>query len=78
MARMKVEFLHHYRKRHRLTPRDRLIAYLPRYARHAARIAPLMNLRNRLAPLAAFGERQFGLSAKRRLPAWSARPYERP
>jgi FAD/FMN-containing dehydrogenase/Fe-S oxidoreductase len=78
MARMKIEFLNHYRRRHRLTPRDRLIAYLPRYAPYAARVAPLMNLRNRLALLAAFGERQFGLSAKRRLPAWSARPYEGP
>ena len=75
MARMKVEFLHHYRKRHRLTPRDRLIAYLPRYASHAARIAPLMNLRNRLPLLAAYGERRFGLSARRQLPRWSAHPY---
>ncbi len=75
MARMKIEFLHHYRKRHGLTPRDRLIAYLPRYAPYAARIAPLMNLRNRVPALAALGERLFGLSAKRRLPSWSARPY---
>ena len=43
MARMKIEFLHSYRKRHNLTRRDRLIAYLPRYAPYAARIAPLMN-----------------------------------
>jgi Fe-S oxidoreductase len=75
MARMKIEFLHHYRKRHPLTRRDRLFAYLPRYAPYAARIAPLMNLRNRVPLLAALGERLFGLSAKRRLPSWSARPY---
>jgi Fe-S oxidoreductase len=75
MARMKIEFLHHYRKRHGLTPRDRLFAYLPRYAPYAARIAPLMNLRNRLPMLAALGERQFGLSARRKLPRWSSRPY---
>jgi FAD/FMN-containing dehydrogenase/Fe-S oxidoreductase len=75
MARMKIEFLHHYRKRHRLTPRDRLIAYLPRYAPHAARLAPLINLRNRVAPLARLGERLVGLSAARRLPDWSMRPY---
>ncbi len=48
MARMKIEFLHHYRKRHALTLRDRLVAYLPRYARFASRLAPLLNLRNRL------------------------------
>jgi FAD/FMN-containing dehydrogenase/Fe-S oxidoreductase len=75
MARMKIEFLHHYRKHHRLTPRDRLIAYLPRYAPHAARIAPLMNLRNRVALLARLSERRFGLSATRRLPHWSSSPY---
>jgi FAD/FMN-containing dehydrogenase/Fe-S oxidoreductase len=75
MARMKIEFLHHYRKRHGLTPRDRLIAYLPRYAPYAARIAPLLNLRNRVAMLAKLGERRFGLSARRKLPRWSANPY---
>jgi len=75
MARMKIEFLHHYRKRHGLTPRDRLIAYLPRYAPYAARVAPLMNLRNRLPMLAKLGERRFGLSADRKLPRWSTHPY---
>ncbi|MBO0738578.1 MAG: FAD-binding protein [Alphaproteobacteria bacterium] len=77
MARMKIEFLHHYRKHHRLTPRDRLIAYLPRYAPFAARAAPLINLRNRVPSLAAFGERLFGLSAKRTLPSWSTDHYRR-
>ncbi len=75
MARMKIEFLHHYRERHPLTPRDRLIAYLPRYAPYAARIAPVVNLRNRVPLAAALGERRFGLSAKRKLPRWSSRPY---
>jgi FAD/FMN-containing dehydrogenase/Fe-S oxidoreductase len=75
MARMKIEFLHHYRKRHGLTARDRLIAYLPRYAPYAARIAPLLNSRNGVALLASLGERLFGLSAKRKLPHWSGHPY---
>jgi Fe-S oxidoreductase len=75
MARMKIEFLHHYRKRHSLTRRDRLIAYLPRYAPYAARIAPLMNARNRIPSLARLGERRLGLSARRKLPEWSPRPY---
>jgi len=44
MARMKVEFMAHYRKQRALTLRDRLIAYLPRYARLASAIAPLANL----------------------------------
>jgi FAD/FMN-containing dehydrogenase/Fe-S oxidoreductase len=75
LARMKIEFLHHYRKRHRLTQRDRLIAYLPRYAPYAARVAPLMNLRNRVPMLAKLGEKRFGLSSRRKLPRWSSRPY---
>src|SRR6267154_1521281 len=75
MARMKIEFLHHYRHRHGLAARDRLIAYLPRYAPYAARIASLMNLRNRVPFLAPLGERLFGLSAARKLPEWSTRPY---
>jgi FAD/FMN-containing dehydrogenase/Fe-S oxidoreductase len=75
MARMKIEFLHHYRNRHGLSARDRLIAWLPRYAPYAARVAPLLNLRNRLPLLARFGERLFGLSAARKLPVWSRRPY---
>jgi len=75
MARMKIEFLHHYHQRHGLSRRDRLIAYLPRYAAYASRIAPLLNSRNRMPFLAWLGERLFGLSASRKLPRWSARPY---
>jgi FAD/FMN-containing dehydrogenase/Fe-S oxidoreductase len=75
MARMKIEFLHHYRHRHGLTARDRLIAYVPRYAPYAARLAALLNLRNRMPFLARLGERFFGLTAARKLPEWSPRPY---
>ncbi len=75
MARMKIEFLHHYRRHHPISQRDRLIAYLPRYAPHAARLAPLLNLRNRVPFLAQLGERQLGFSAARKLPQWSAEPY---
>jgi len=75
MARMKIEFLYHYRRRHGLSARDRLIAYLPRYAPYAARAAPLLNLRNRVPLLARLGQELFGLSAARQLPRWSARPY---
>jgi FAD/FMN-containing dehydrogenase/Fe-S oxidoreductase len=75
MARMKIEFRHHYRRRHGLSARDRLIAWLPRYAPYASRFAPLLNLRNRTALLAEFGERLIGLSAARRLPEWSHEPF---
>jgi Fe-S oxidoreductase len=75
MAKMKVEFLYHYKKRHGLSLRDRMVAYLPRYAPYAAPFAPLLNLRNRVPALAALGEKALGLSARRSLPEWSARPY---
>jgi len=75
MARMKIEFLHYYRQRHELSRRDRLIAYLPRYAVYASRIAPLLNSRNRMPLLARLGERLFALSASRKLPEWASRPY---
>jgi FAD/FMN-containing dehydrogenase/Fe-S oxidoreductase len=70
MARMKVEFLHHYHRRHGLSLRDRLVAYLPRYAPWAARLAPLANLRDRLPGLARLSEAALGLAATRPLPQW--------
>ncbi|HVL55467.1 MAG TPA: FAD-linked oxidase C-terminal domain-containing protein [Burkholderiaceae bacterium] len=75
IARMKIEFLHHYRRRHGLPLHDRLIAYLPRYAPWVSPIAPLANLRNRVRLLAWLGERWLGFSARRPLPRWSRRPF---
>src|SRR6202051_2872198 len=46
MAKMKIEFLAHYRRRHPLKLGERLVAYLPRYAPIARRVAPLSNLRD--------------------------------
>lgn len=70
MARMKTEFLYHYRKKHGLRLKDKLIANLPRYAPVAARLAPLMNLRDRIPGAAALSEKWLGFSARRKLPAW--------
>jgi Fe-S oxidoreductase len=75
MARMKIEFLHHWNGRHGLTRRQRLTAYLPRYAALASRFAPLMNLRNSVPGLAALGERLTGMSARRKLPRWRRDVY---
>src|SRR4051794_10912641 len=75
MARMKIEFLYHYRKKHALSARDRAIAYLPRYAPRAARLARFTKLRNRIPALAALDERLLGFSARRQMPEWSATPY---
>lgn len=74
MAKMKVEFLHHYHARHGLPLRDRLIGLMPHYAGIAAKLAPLLNLRDRHPALAALSERVAGLSARRSLPRWR-RPW---
>ena len=46
MAKMKIEVLAAANARRGLSLRDRLVAYLPRYAPYAARLAPLMNARD--------------------------------
>jgi FAD/FMN-containing dehydrogenase/Fe-S oxidoreductase len=70
MAKMKIEFLHHYRRRHGYSMKDKLFAYLPRYAPWAARLAWLFNLRDAVPGLARLTEWMLGLSAKRSLPRW--------
>jgi len=74
MARMKIEFLHQYRRAKdsglRISPRDRLFAWLPRYAHRLGSLGPLLNLRDRLPGLALLSQWLFGLSAKRPLPRW--------
>ncbi len=70
MARMKIEFLHHYYRQHRIPFRKRLVAYLPRYAPRLAGMAALSNAGNRLAGLARLSEPFFGFSSKRRFPPW--------
>jgi FAD/FMN-containing dehydrogenase/Fe-S oxidoreductase len=72
MAKMKVEFLHHYHARHGLSLKDRLVAWLPRYAPVAAQFVWLMNLRDRLPGLALLSEKLLGFSARRTLPVWRA------
>jgi Fe-S oxidoreductase len=77
MAKMKVEFLHHYKARHGHTLRDKLIAHLPRYAGFASRFAGLLNLRNRLPWLAKLGESVTGFSAQRSLPEFRSDVFTR-
>jgi FAD/FMN-containing dehydrogenase/Fe-S oxidoreductase len=75
IARMKIEVLHQRAGRQGVGRRQRLVAYLPRYAPYLVRIAPLANLRNRWPLAARAGERLLGLSARRSLPRWQRRPY---
>ena len=75
MAKMKVEFLQHYKAKHGHTLQDKLIAHLPDYAALASRFAPLLNLRDRLPLLAKLSEKLLGLSAKRSLPQWQRKHF---
>ena len=75
MAKMKVEFLHHYKAKHGYTLRDKLVAYLPDYAPWASRFAALLNLRDKIPGLAALSEKLLGISAKRTLPQWQTRTF---
>ena len=70
MAKMKIEFRAAYAQEHGIALRDKLIAYLPRYAPTAARLRWLLNLRNRVPVLAVLGEKLCGFSARRALPYW--------
>ncbi|RIX85371.1 FAD-binding and (Fe-S)-binding domain-containing protein [Acidovorax cavernicola] len=77
MAKMKVEFLDHYKKRHGHTLKDKLVAYMPDYAHRASRMPWLLNLRNRVPGAAWLGEKMLGFSAKRSLPEWRADTFWR-
>ncbi len=70
MAAMKVEFLHEYHRHHSRSLHDRLVAHLPRYARAAARLAPVLNLRDRVPALAKLSQSVAGFAAGRTLPKW--------
>ena len=75
MARMKIEALAARNRMHGLPFGDRLIAYLPRYAGFASRLAPLLNARNWVPGLAQLTEGITGISSHRRLPKWTTRPF---
>ncbi|MYK68939.1 MAG: FAD-binding oxidoreductase, partial [Gammaproteobacteria bacterium] len=78
MARMKVEFLHHYRKKHPAGARDLALAHLPRLAARGARLAPLINVGGRSRVLRGVGERLTGIARQRELPRWASRPFRNP
>ena len=75
MAKMKVEFLHHYKAKNGYTLKDKLIARLPDYAPWGARLAPLLNLRDKVPGLAKLSEKLLGFSEKRTLPQWQSKTF---
>ncbi|HSW07961.1 FAD-binding and (Fe-S)-binding domain-containing protein [Aquabacterium sp.] len=77
MAKLKIEFLAHYKARHGRTLADRLIAHLPDYAPWASRLPWLLNLRDRIPGAAWLSEQLLGLSAQRSLPTWRSDTFWR-
>ena len=74
MAKMKIEFLHQYKTRNGFTLRDKLVAYLPRYAPWVSKFAWLANGIESIPGVKALRERVVGLSSQRSLPRWSTQP----
>jgi FAD/FMN-containing dehydrogenase/Fe-S oxidoreductase len=75
MAKMKVEFLHHYKAKHGFTLKDRLVGKLPDYAHVAARFAGMLNARNTSPWMKRWGEKLLGFSARRSLPQWQQQHF---
>jgi FAD/FMN-containing dehydrogenase/Fe-S oxidoreductase len=75
MAKLKIEALAAAARVRSPAFGERLVAYLPHYAPWAARLAPLMNLRNAFPGLARLAERATGIAAERPLPRWQRRPF---
>ncbi|MEL6421140.1 MAG: FAD-linked oxidase C-terminal domain-containing protein, partial [Pseudomonadota bacterium] len=73
MARMKIEVLAARAAAGKLSVRDRLVAYLPRYAPYLARAPWLSALRERLPGAAALFEKVGGIARDRALPRWKSR-----
>jgi len=70
MAKLKIEALAAHRVGHGLSLRDRLIAYLPRYAPTVSALRAFTNLRDGIPGLARLSQRFLGISARRSLPQW--------
>jgi Fe-S oxidoreductase len=76
MARMKIETLAARNKKNGLSLHDRLVAYLPRYAGFASRLAGLLNLRNVMPGAAWLSERMTGFTSRRPLPRWRGKLFD--
>jgi FAD/FMN-containing dehydrogenase/Fe-S oxidoreductase len=70
MAKMKIEVLAARARKNGIGMREKLVAYLPRYAPKAARVPWLLNLRDSIPGLAFLSEKILGLASERQLPRW--------
>jgi FAD/FMN-containing dehydrogenase/Fe-S oxidoreductase len=68
MAKMKIEARAAWAKRHGTTLREKLIAYMPRYAGVASRVGGLLSMLEQTPVLGAATKRALGLATERSLP----------
>lgn len=76
MARMKIEVLSARYNKNGISLSDRLVAFLPHYAKIASKVPWLMNARNNVPGLAKLLEKPTGMTARRKLPHWHSKPFE--
>jgi FAD/FMN-containing dehydrogenase/Fe-S oxidoreductase len=74
MAKMKIEARHAWVRKHGLTLRDRIVAFLPRYAAVASRCAGLMRWVDGTPLLSGWIKRGLGIAPERSLPHFT-RPF---
>ncbi len=72
MARIKIEAQAAWRARHGLRLRDRLVAYLPRYAPYAAKVGRALALAERIPLLSGWAKQALGFAPQRALPRFSS------
>ena len=70
MAKMKIEFQHLYYQKNSLPLKQRLIAWLPRYAPIAKNFRMLLNLRDQIPGMPTLSEWLLGFTRHRPLPKW--------
>ena len=75
MNRMKTEFLFHYHQKNGLSMREKLFAYLPRYAPIVTKFGGLANLRDLIPGIPWITEKMLGLTSRRELPQWDPKPF---
>jgi len=74
MAKLKIEARHAWAQKHGTTLRERLIAYMPRYAPLASRLRGVLNIVDRLPVVSPLLKRLIGFAPQRSLPRF-ARPF---
>lgn len=71
MAKLKIEARHAWAKHHGISLRERLVAYMPRYAPMASRMSRLLRLADRTPGIAPWLKHVLGFATERSLPRFT-------